>query len=102
MIVIQGYLKVSPENVARVREAAAPLIAATRQEPGCIAYAFAEDLGEPGLIHIAERWASEEALAAHNKTPHLAAFMGQMPGLGPSAVRIARYDAGGEKVLIGG
>jgi quinol monooxygenase YgiN len=41
-------------------------------------------------------------LAAHNKTPHLAAFMGAMPTLGVSGVRIARYDASGETVLIGG
>lgn len=102
MILIQGYIKVSPDNVARLKEAAAPLIAATRQEAGCLAYAFAEDIGEPGLIHIAERWADDAALAAHNKAPHLAAFMGAMPTLGVAGVRIARYDASGEKVLIGG
>jgi len=102
MILIQGYIKVAPENVAKVKELAGPLVAATRQELGCLAYAFAEDLSEPGLIHIAERWADDAALDAHNKTPHLAAFMGAMPALAPSAVRIARYDAEGEKVLIGG
>jgi quinol monooxygenase YgiN len=102
MILIQGYIKVSADKVSHLKELAAPLIAATRQEPGCIAYVFAEDIGEPGLIHIAERWADEAALAAHNKTPHLAAFMGAMPTLGVTGVRIARYDASGETVLIGG
>jgi quinol monooxygenase YgiN len=101
MILIQGYLKTNPENAGRLREAAQPLIAATRQEPGCVAYAFAEDIGEPGLFHIVERWADEAALAAHNKMPHLAAFMGAMPTLAVVAVRIARYDAAGEKVLVG-
>jgi quinol monooxygenase YgiN len=102
MILIQGHIKVSPDNVARLKEVAAPLIAATRQEAGCIAYAFAEDIGEPGLVHIAERWADDAALADHNKTPHLAAFMGAMPTLGVTGVRIARYEASGETVLIGG
>jgi len=102
MILIQGYIKVSPENAAKLKQAAAPLIAATRQEPGCVAYAFAEDIGEPGIIHIAERWADDAALAAHNKTAHLAAFMGAMPTLGITGVRIARYDPSGQTVLIGG
>lgn len=102
MILIQGYLKTSPDKAAGVKAAATPLIAATRQEAGCIAYAFAEDIGEPGLIHIIERWADEDALAAHNATPHLAAFMAALPGLGLTGVRVARYDASGEKVLVGG
>jgi quinol monooxygenase YgiN len=102
MILIQGYIKVAPENVGKLKELAGPLVAATRQEPGNIAYAFAECLAEPGLIHIAERWADDAALNAHNKTPHMGAFMGAMPALAPSAVWIARYDADGETVLFGG
>jgi len=102
VIVIQGYLKTSPENVARLREAASALAAATRQEPGCIAYAFAEDIAEPGFIHIVERWADEAALSTHNKTPHLAAFMGALPSLSLTGFRVARYDVGEEKVLAGG
>jgi quinol monooxygenase YgiN len=102
MIVIQGYIKVAPDNVGKLKELVGPLVSATRQEAGNIAYAFAEDLGEPGLVHIIERWADDDALDAHNKTPHLAAFMGGMAGLAPTGVRVARYDAESEKVLFGG
>ncbi len=102
MILIQGHLKTTPENVAKLKAAAALLIAATRQEPGCIAYAFAEDIAEPCLLHIAERWADEAALAAHNTTPHLAAFMGALPTLGLIGVRVARYECAGETILAGG
>ncbi len=101
MIIIQGYLKTTPGNIANLLAAAAPLIAATREEPGCIAYAFAEDISEPGVVHIIERWADEAALAAHNKTPHLAQFMGALPTLGLTGVRVARYDAEREQVLVG-
>ncbi|MEQ1618526.1 MAG: putative quinol monooxygenase [Terricaulis sp.] len=102
MILIQGYLRTSPEGAAKLKAAAAPLIAATRQEPGCIAYAFAEDIGESGLVHIVERWTDANALEAHNRTPHLAAFMAAMPTLGVSSFRVARYDASAETVLAGG
>ena len=102
MIVIQGFLRTSPENAGKLKDAAAALVAATRQEAGCLAYAFAEDIGEPGLVHIIERWADDDALAAHNKTAHLAGFMAALPGIGVSAFRVARYDAPEEKVLAGG
>ena len=78
------------------------MIAGSRAEPGNIAYAFAEDFAEPGIVHIIERWESDEALAAHNATPHFAAFMGVVPSLGITGVRVARYDADDEKVLSGG
>lgn len=102
MILIQGHLRTSPEGAAKLKAVAAPLITATRQEPGCIAYAFAEDVGEPGLVHIVERWADASALEAHNKTPHLAAFMAAMPTLGISSFRVARYEASAETLLAGG
>jgi quinol monooxygenase YgiN len=102
MILIVGHLQTSPENVARLKETAASLIEATRKEAGNIAYVFAEDIGQPGLVHIVERWASEEALAAHNKTAHLAVFMGQLPTLGLTSFRVARYETSGETVLADG
>jgi quinol monooxygenase YgiN len=37
MIVIQGYLRTSPENAEKLKAAAAPLVAASRAEPGNIA-----------------------------------------------------------------
>jgi quinol monooxygenase YgiN len=101
MIVIQGFLRTEPENVAGLKQAALPLIAASRQETGNIAYAFAEDIAEPGLVHFIERWADDAALAAHNSTPHLAAFLGALPSLGIIAFRTARYDAAGETLLAG-
>jgi quinol monooxygenase YgiN len=102
MIVIQGFIRTAPENAAKFKAAAATLIAATRQETGCIEYAFAEDIGDPGLFHIIERWADDASNAAHSKTPHFAAFSQALPAIGLTGIRIARYDAPEEKVLLGG
>lgn len=101
MIVIQGFIRTAPESAAKFKEAAAPLIAATRQEAGCIEYAFAEDIGDPGLFHVIERWADEASNAAHGKTPHFAAFSAALPAIGLTGIRIARYDADSEKILFG-
>ncbi len=102
MIVIQGFLKTSAENAAKLKEAAAPLVAASRAEPGNLHYAFAEDISEPGLLHFSERWADDAALTAHNGAPHLATFLMALPSLGITGFRTARYDAEGEILLSGG
>lgn len=101
MILIVGHLQTSPDNAGKLEEAAAALVAASRAEPGNIAYAFAEDIGTPGLLHFIERWADEAALAAHNSAPHLAQFLMALPGLGITSVRTARYDRDTEMVLTG-
>lgn len=100
-ILIIGHMKVSAENAAGFRAAASALIAETRKEAGCLGYNFSEDIGEPGLFNIAERWADEAAVAAHNKTAHLAAFMGALPALQPTGIRLARYQTTGEHMLFG-
>lgn len=101
MIVIIGHLQTSPENVEKLKQAAGALVAASRAEPGNIAYAFAEDIGTPGLVHFIERWRDDAALTAHNGTPHLATFLMALPELGIISVRTARYDAEKEIVITG-
>lgn len=101
MILIVGHLQTAPENAGKLKEAAAALVAASRGETGNLAYAFAEDIGTPGLLHFVERWTDEAALAAHNGAPHLAQFLMALPSLGISGVRTARYDGDTEIVLAG-
>jgi len=74
MIIVEGWVRVRPSDVERLRGSAAAMVRDTRAEPGCLAYAFAEDLAEPGVLRVIERWADEAALAAHFATPHMAAF----------------------------
>jgi quinol monooxygenase YgiN len=102
MILLQGFLKTTPDNVANVKAAAAPFIAASRAEPGCLHYAFAQDVDEPGTLHIIERWRDAAALEAHNDTPHVKAFTAALPTLGLTGVWLARYEASSEQILFGG
>ena len=46
-------------------------VQATRQEPGCLLYTCHTDLNVPGRFVFIERWTSQAALSAHEKTPHL-------------------------------
>ena len=72
MLLVIGTIRVAPEDVARVRPVMDELVAATRAEDGCIEYSCAEDLFEPGLLHVKEIWRDKAALDAHFTAPHIA------------------------------
>jgi quinol monooxygenase YgiN len=64
--------------------------AQARTEPGCVSYAFAEVVGEPGRFVVAQEWRDEAALQAHYRA---AAFTDYQERVGeflarPSEVRI--------------
>ncbi|MFD9726073.1 putative quinol monooxygenase [Streptomyces sp. NPDC059072] len=56
-----------PEQIAAF-ERLAPLV---RAEEGCLQYDMHQVAGEPERFVLIERWASQEALAAHDVTPHM-------------------------------
>ncbi|MHA0111603.1 putative quinol monooxygenase, partial [Klebsiella pneumoniae] len=63
-VLVLGTVRVPPDKVAAARDAMAAMVNASHAEPGCIGYSYVEDVLEPGLIHVVEAWASDEALAA--------------------------------------
>jgi quinol monooxygenase YgiN len=50
------------------------------KDEGCLLYAFHRDTAEPTRVVAVEKWESLEALRAHGKTEHIAAF-GKNPAL---------------------
>lgn len=93
MILIIGTVRLPPENVGRARDAMAAMVAASRAEDGCLDYAYAEDVLDAGLIRVSERWRDRDALAAHFKTPHMAAWRAVFPTLQISDRNLSLYEA---------
>lgn len=50
------------------------VMAATRQEPGCVDYAAHTSATDPKRVVFYERWQDQAALDSHNASAHLAAF----------------------------
>jgi quinol monooxygenase YgiN len=73
-IILAGVIRVPPQNMDAFRPHIAAMVAASRAEPGCIAYAQSESVSDPGLIHIFEHFRDEEALSFHRASPHMAAW----------------------------
>jgi quinol monooxygenase YgiN len=101
VIVVQGWARFAPADIEALRAAVADLIAATRAEEGCLDYAYGEDLQEPGLVWVCERWRDEAALNAHLQQPHIAAFNAKLGAVRVLGARVVAYTASGERVLMG-
>lgn len=98
MIVIEGTVRVDPEKILVARPAMLKMITASRAEAGCIDYAYAEDLVEPGLIRVAERWQSRADLKAHFQTEHMAEWRGEIAKLGIRDRQLRLYEAEPEEI----
>jgi quinol monooxygenase YgiN len=74
VIYVVATLTVKPETRAELIAAAKTAIAATRKEPGNIAYDMHESVTDPAKIVFVEQWENAEALAPHGKSDHMRAF----------------------------
>ncbi|EQB32893.1 putative quinol monooxygenase [Sphingobium ummariense] len=99
MLLIAGTFRLPPENMPAARAPMRVMIEASRAEEGCHAYAFAEDVLDPGLIHVAERWESQAALDAHFATDHMAAWRDAGVALGIGERDLWIYQGGESRPL---
>lgn len=90
MILVQGYARFEPGEIARLVPELEAMVAASRAEPGCEEYSYGLDLTDPGLLHICERWTDQAAIDAHFATPHMAR-LSQV--LGTARIRAIKIDA---------
>ncbi len=81
MLIVLAKAKVGDGAMEAAKAVIADMVAASNAEEGCIAYAFTQDLGDPSILHIVEKWQDEATLAAHFATPHMAAFGAGIAGL---------------------
>lgn len=82
MLIIVGTIRMPPENSPAAREAIEGMITASRAEEGCLAYSYSEDILEPELIHVTERWKDEASLKKHWKSAHVVQWRARWATLG--------------------
>ena len=99
MLIVAGEVVVEAGVVEKVKDAFVTMETETRKEAGCHTYAFAVDICDPTMIRIVEKWENMEALEAHMKTPHMAAFGAAVGDLAPKSMSIKCYEISGEVAL---
>ena len=99
MILVTGHVRLAPGNVERARPHMRNVLEATRKEFGCILYAYGEDVLDPGLIRIVERWQDWKSLEAHDKAPHVDAWRAAIKEIGVVDREVTAHAAGEERKL---
>ena len=99
MILVAGTFRLPPESLAAGRGAMMRVVAATRAEPGCISYAYAEDVLDPGLFRVSEAWDSREALTVHFAAPQMQQWQHERAELGMTDREMRAYTISGEDIL---
>lgn len=98
-LVIAGTIRLPAENLEAFRPHMLAMLTASRAEEGCLAYSYAQDVAEPGLIRVFEVWRDQACLDAHFLTDHLAAWRASWPAFGVSDRRLIAYETLNERPL---
>lgn len=93
MIVVVGSFRIPPSMADVVRPAMEAMISASRTEEGCIEYAYAIDVIDPGLVRVTEKWRDREALERHLRTAHIAEWRAQFSALAISERSLTAHEA---------
>ena len=93
MIIVNGKIETSAENIAHLKAAIAAMETASRGEDGCDDYTFSVELNDPNVIRITEKWRDAEALKKHFASPHMVVFQQAMRARPAKASAVTFYEA---------
>ena len=93
MIIITVEINIKPGSRQEAILASQKMAQASQAEAGCAAYRFYVDIEDPNKFFLFELWETEEALAAHQETVHMAELTQQLPKLLSSEISVKRYQA---------
>lgn len=94
MLLIIGTVRLPAENLDAARPIMRRMAEASRAERGCIDYGYAEDVFEPGLIHVKELWTDQAALDLHFASAHIGDWRASWPHLGIGERNLLVYEVG--------
>jgi quinol monooxygenase YgiN len=91
-VIVAGTFRVPAERLAALRPHLEAVIAATREEDGCLTYSYAVDVEHPGLIRVFELWRDQASLDAHFQAAHMLAWQAVRVQHGFHDRRISRHQ----------
>lgn len=98
-VAVIGQFRLPPAALEQARPIMRKVIEQTLAEQGCLAYSYAEDVGDPGLIRVSELWESRDHLTAHFQSAHMATWQRERAELGLTGRAITAYDVDGATPL---
>ena len=98
-LIIAGTIRVPPQNLEAMRPHMLEVMTASQAEDGCVAYVYALDVAEPGLVRIFEIWRDQAAIDAHFKTDHMARWRAVWPQFQVTDRKLSVFEAAGERPI---
>jgi quinol monooxygenase YgiN len=92
-------MEIGTESVETFAELSRALTEATRREPGCQGYTFAQSIEEPGRFEIFEEWVDDAALDEHTRAEHYKVWGRGLKDVEVRGVSIVRYAVSERTVL---
>jgi quinol monooxygenase YgiN len=78
VIIALGDVYAQIPRLGEVRELMRATQARVREQPGCVSYAFAESLEDPGHFVLVQQWRDHEALDEHYRSQAFADYQAQV------------------------
>ena len=98
-VIIAGTVRVPPDRLASLKPHMLAMLAASRDEDGCLTYSYGEDVAEPGLIRVFEAWRDQAAIEAHFRADHMKVWRAACAEHGVSDRRLFAYETASERAL---
>ena len=92
MLLIVGTIRLPPDRISDARPFMKRMVEATRAELGCHDYCYAEDVLDPGLVHVKELWSDRDALDRHFSSDHIREWRASWPDLGIGSRQLVLYE----------
>lgn len=92
MLLIVGTVRILAEKLNEAHPVMERMIEASRGESGCVEYSYAQDILDPGLIHVKELWQDRVSLDKHFTSGHIADWRSQWPRLGITDRNLMLYE----------
>lgn len=89
---VVAILQAKAGQAEAVENAMRAIVAPSRAEAGCHFYTPHRDPSHAGRYVFVERWASREALAEHEQTPHFKQLLSDLDGLLVEAPQVMILD----------
>ena len=76
------YTLADTADAQKAKEIARKLVAASRNDEGCISYDFLESTTTPGEYMVLETWKNDSLLTLHSQAPHFLEYVPQLKSIG--------------------
>ncbi len=93
MIIVEASARIPDGTWEQAKPVMEAMILASREEEGCVEYAYSLDIIDNSVMRVIERWKDMDALEFHFATPHMATFRAALAELALTDLSIRMYDA---------